>query len=149
MEAITMTVRNRRSWLGRGVAVLILAAVHPIGAHHSFAMYDHARTLNLCGTVTRFQWTNPHAYLEIDVPNKSAGGVTHYSLECTSINMMQRAGWRSTDIKAGDHVKAVAAPLLNGQPGGLLLEVTLPDGRKLEPGVPAATTFKRTPDTEN
>ena len=49
-------------------------------------------------------------------------------------------------IKAGDQVKATVAPLLSGQPGGLLLDVVLPDGRKLEPGVPGITTFKRTPE---
>jgi hypothetical protein len=81
----------------------------------------------------------------IDVPD-AAGKVKHYSLECTSINMMQRAGWRSNMIKAGDKVMAIVAPLTNGDPGGLLLEVTLPDGKKLEPGVPAANTYKRTPE---
>jgi hypothetical protein len=60
--------------------------------------------------------------------------------------MMQRLGWRSTDIKAGDKVTAVMAPLVNGEAGGLLLEITMADGRKLEPGVPAANTFKRTPE---
>jgi len=124
---------------------LVLLLASPLLAHHSFAMFDHTRTVNLKGSVTRFQWTNPHAYIEIDVPD-AKGATTHFSLECTSINMMQRAGWRSNMIKAGDKVKAVAAPLINGDPGGLLLEITLPDGKVLEPGVPAATTFKRTPE---
>jgi hypothetical protein len=75
-------------------------------------------------------------------------GVKHFTLELTSINMMQRLGWRSDYIKAGDKVKAVMAPLVNGAAGGLLLEITLPDGRKLEPGVPAAGTFKRTAEAE-
>jgi hypothetical protein len=48
-------------------------------------------------------------------------------------------------IKAGDKVKAVMAPLLDGQTGGLLLEVTLPSGKIMEPGVPAAGSFTRTP----
>ena len=76
----------------------------------------------------------------------SDGKTTHFTIECTSINMMQRLGWRSNMIKAGDQVKATVAPLLSGQPGGLLLDVVLPDGRKLEPGVPGITTFKRTPE---
>jgi hypothetical protein len=109
-------------------------------------MFDHTRTLTLKGEVTRFQWANPHAILEIDVPG--ANGVQHFTLELTSINMMQRLGWRSSDIKAGDKVKAVMAPLLNGERGGLLLEVTLPDGKTLQPGVPALATFKRTPEPE-
>jgi hypothetical protein len=71
-------------------------------------MYDHTKTITLKGSVTKFQWTNPHAYIEMDVTEK--GAVKHYSVECTSINMMQRAGWRSNILKFGDQVKAVIAP---------------------------------------
>ena len=70
----------------------------------------------------------------------------HYTVELTSINMLTPAGWRSNMIKAGDRVKAVVAPLLTGEPGCLLLDGTLPDGRELESPVPAANTFKRTPE---
>jgi hypothetical protein len=139
-----MTFHKRPQWTGL-LALLVILLASPLLAHHSFAMFDHTQTLTLKGSVTRFQWTNPHAYIELDVPD-AKGAVTHYSLECTSINMMQRAGWRSNMIKAGDKVKAVVAPLINGDPGGLLLEITLPDGKVLEPGVPAATTYKRTPE---
>jgi hypothetical protein len=124
--------------------VAMFAMTSPALAHHSFAVYDHTRTVTLTGDVTKFQWTNPHGYLEIDVTQKD-GTVQHYSCEMTSINMMTRLGWRSNMIKYGDHVTVTLAPLLNGEPAGLLLDVTLPDGRKLEPGVPAVTTFKRTP----
>ena len=126
---------------------LVLALAAPVLAHHSFAMYDHTRTITIRGEVTKFQWTNPHAYLEVDVKQKD-GTIKHYSIEMTSINMMQRLGWRSNMIKAGDQVTAVAAPLLNGEPGGLLLAITLANGEKRELGVPAATTFKRTPEQE-
>jgi hypothetical protein len=115
-------------------------------AHHSFAVYDHSKTLNIKGSVTRFQWSNPHAYLDIDVQDD--GAVKHYTLELTSINMLQRIGWRSNMIKAGDQVKAVTAPLLSGQPGGLLLEITLANGERKELPVPAINTFKRTPEQE-
>lgn len=114
-------------------------------AHHSFAVYDHTRTLNLKGTVTRWQWSNPHAYLDIDVRDAS-GEVKHYTLEGTSINMLQRTGWRSNMIKAGDQITAIAAPLLSGQPGGLLLSITLANGETKELPVPAANTFKHTPE---
>ena len=124
---------------------MIAVTIAPVFAHHSFAMYDHTRTVTLKGEVTKFQWTNPHGYLELDVKQKD-GSVKHFSCEMTSINMMTRLGWRSNMIKAGDKVKAVVAPLINGDPGGLLLEITLPDGKVLEPGVPAATTYKRTPE---
>ena len=81
----------------------------------------------------------------MDVPD-GKGNVKPFTIELTSINMLSRSGWRSGVIKAGDQVKAVVAPLLSGQPGGLLLDITLPDGRKLESPVPGASTFKRTPE---
>jgi hypothetical protein len=129
------------------VGLFVLAAAAGAAAHHSFAMFDHARTLTLRGTVTKFQWTNPHGYIELDATAKD-GKTSHFTIELTSINMLQRQGWRSTDIKTGDKVKAVVAPLVNGEAGGLLLEVTLPDGRVLDPGVPAAGSYKRTPEEQ-
>jgi hypothetical protein len=132
--------------IGAGLMLVLCGVAGPVLAHHSFAMFDHARSVTLKGEVTKFQWTNPHAILELDVPE--AKGVQHFTLELTSINMMQRVGWRSTFIKAGDQVKAVMAPLVNGGHGGLLLEITLADGRTLQLPVPAAGTFKRTPESE-
>jgi uncharacterized protein DUF6152 len=134
--------RTQFGWL----TLIVLIMTGTAFAHHSFAVYDHTRTLNLKGSVTRFQWSNPHAYLDIDVPE--ADGVKHYTLEMTSINMLQRIGWRSNMIKAGDQIKAVAAPLLSGQPGGLLIEITLASGEKKELPVPAVNSFKRTPEPE-
>jgi len=136
-----------KSVLFMGLGAIILGNTATSFAHHSFAVYDHTKTLNLKGTVTRFQWSNPHAYLEIDV-KEADGTVKHYTLEGTSINMMQRTGWRSNMIKAGDQVKTVVAPLLSGEPAGLLLEVILPNGEKKELPVPASNTFKRTPEQE-
>jgi hypothetical protein len=116
-------------------------------AHHSFAVFDHTRTVTIKGTVTKFQWTNPHAFLDVDAVD-AKGKITPFTMELTSINMLSRVGWRSNMIKAGDQIKAVVSQLLSGQPGGLLLDVTLPDGRKLESPVPGVTTFKRTTETE-
>jgi len=126
-------------------AIIVMTAAAE--AHHSFAMYDHTRTLTLKGTVTKFQWTNPHAYLELDVKD-AKGVVKHYTLEGTSINMMQRIGWRSNMIKFGDTVKVVMAPATSGEPVGLLLEVTFANGETKALGVPASDTFKRTPEQE-
>ena len=62
----------------------------------------------------------------------------------TSINMLSREGWTSRTVKAGDAVTAIVAPLRDGRAAGLLLELTLPDGRKMLPGVPNAQNYKRT-----
>ena len=131
------------SWgsLALPVAAALLAG--PAVAHHSFAMFDNTRSITITGKVAKYQWTNPHAYLEIDA--EQAGGSTkHFTLEMTSINMLSRGGWSSRTVKAGDKVTAIVAPLRDGRPGGLLLELTLPDGRKMLPGVPNAQNYKRT-----
>jgi len=126
---------------------LAILMVAPAFAHHSFAVYDHNRTLTLRGTVTRFQWTNPHGFIEMDVP-QSDGSMKHYSVELTSINMMQRVGWRSNMIKPGDKVQVVVAPLLSGEPVGLGLEVVLADGKTMALPVPAIGSFKRSETQE-
>lgn len=113
-------------------------------AHHSFAVYDSSRSVTLKGVVTKWQWTNPHAYLELDVQD-ATGAAHHYVLEGTSINIMIRGGWRSNMIKVGDQVTAVAAPTLSGDQTGLLLEATLANGQKVEMPIPAGYIFKRTP----
>jgi Family of unknown function (DUF6152) len=132
-----------RSLTRLAVAFGLAATALTAAAHHSFAIFDHTQTVTLQGKVLSFQWTNPHGYLELDVRD-GPKNVDHYTLELTSINMLQRAGWKSSDVSAGDEVTAVIAPLLSGDHGGLLLELKVPDGRTLVPPVPAIGTFKRT-----
>jgi len=129
----------------RRLGILAFAALlaAPALAHHSFAMFDNTRSVTLHGTVTKFQWTNPHGYLEIDADD-GKGGIRHYTLEMTSPNMMSRGGWTSRTIKTGDVVTAYMAPLRDGKAGGLLLEVVLPSGKHMLPGVPNAARYKRT-----
>lgn len=130
-------------WLPRIAVALLAATAVSASAHHSFAIFDHTRTLTLKGKVLSFQWTNPHGYIELEVQD-GPKGLDRYTLELTSINMLRRAGWRSSDVHAGDEVTVVTAPLLNGDPGGLLLELEVPDGRTLTPPVPQIGSFKRT-----
>jgi hypothetical protein len=136
----------KRRWCATISAVTALVLGHSGAAlaHHSFAMFDNTRSLTLNATVVTYQWTNPHAYLTL-LADDGQGGTKRYTLEMTSINMMHRGGWTSRTVKPGDHVSAVVAPLRDGQSGGLLLELTLPDGKKMSPGVPNEHLFKRTP----
>ena len=120
----------------RFVGVVLCAAfvvAQPIFAHHSFAMFDTAKRVTMTGTVTSFEWTNPHAYIEIDVPDEK-GAVKHWSVELGSTSILMQAGWKFTDIKAGDKITVVLSPLRSGEPGGLLAQVTLRDGRVLGNG---------------
>ena len=111
-----------------GLAVLAIAV--PAAAHHSFAMFDQKKIMTVEGTVTTFQWTNPHAFIELD-----AGG-KHWSLELNSPNNLKRQGWTRAALKRGDKVTVRFNPLRDGHPGGLFLDVKMADGKVLDSGLP-------------
>jgi hypothetical protein len=101
--------------------------------HHSFAMFDTTKQVTLSGTVTAFEWTNPHAYIELDVPGEN-GAAKHWTIELGSPSILQQAGWKFKDLKFGDKVTAIVNPLKSGQSGALLSRITMPDGRVLTNG---------------
>ena len=107
-------------------------------AHHSFAMFDQTRIVTLKGTVQAFEWTNPHAFIEIDIP--AAGGTERWSVEMNSPNNLKRQGWNRVSVKPGDKVVCVINPLRDGKKGGLFVAVTLPDGKVLGDPAKAADT---------
>jgi len=96
-------------------------------AHHSFAMFDQKQKVTLKGTVAKFEWTNPHAFVIVDAVNDDSS-TTRYTLECSSPNLMSHSGWKVNTLKAGDVVTVVFNPLRDGEPGGMLATVTLPGG---------------------
>ena len=74
-------------------------------AHHSFAAeFDITKPVTLTGKVTKIEWTNPHAFLFIDVPDKQTGSVTNWEIEMGSPNGLTRLGWTRSLLKAGDEV---------------------------------------------
>ena len=113
-----------------------LAVAGPVLAHHSFAMFDHDHQIKLTGTVAYFQWTNPHVYIQLDAI-EPGGKIKHYTIECANPGLLDRAGWKWNMVKKGDRVTTIIAPLRTGEPGGLLKQITLADGRKFGNG-PAA-----------
>ncbi len=116
-------LRGALAWLAACAAATALA-------HHSFAMFDQSQQLTLKGTVREFQWTNPHAWIHLDVPNAS-GGVDTWQVELNSPNNLKRQGWKSTSLKVGDAVTLLLNPLKDGTKGGLFVAVTLADGSVL------------------
>ncbi len=97
-------------------------------AHHSSAGIDRTKSVTVNGTVKEFRWGNPHSWIDLNVVNDK--GVTQvWSAEMTSPTFLVRAGWKSTTLKAGDKVSLTVRPFKNGDPGGLFVSVTLPDGR--------------------
>jgi len=122
---------TNRLALAAGAALLVAV---PALAHHSFAMFDQRKIMTLEGTVTEFQWTNPHAFVEMDVT--ASGATTHWSIELNSPNNLKRQGWTRSELKRGDRVTLRMNPLRDGNHGGLFLDVRLPDGRTLDSGLP-------------
>jgi hypothetical protein len=110
------------------LALLVLAFAPPVLAHHSSAGIDRSKSVTVTGTIKEFRWANPHSWIDIDVPN-AKGGVDTWSLEMTSPAFLVRAGWKSTTLKSGDKVSVTLRPFRNGDPGGLFVSVTLPDGQ--------------------
>lgn len=118
------------------IAIAIaMAAPRAAGAHHSTAMFEPERRVTLNGTIKDFQWTNPHAWIQVAVPGAD-GKPADWSFECGSPNTLSRQGWKPSLLKAGDTVTIVANPMKDGTPAGLLYTVTLADGRVLGPGAP-------------
>jgi hypothetical protein len=115
--------------------VLAMAMLLAISAqaHHSFTMFDATKSVTLVGTVTSFEWTNPHSYIEIDVPDEG-GAVKHWSIEMGSPSILQQSGWKFSSLKKGDKTTLVINPLKDGRPGGFLNTATLPTGKTLGNG---------------
>jgi hypothetical protein len=114
------------------IGFLMIAAGTAV-AHHSFTMFDMTKRITLVGTLTSFEWTNPHAYIEIDVPGDD-GQIKHWSIELGSPSILMSSGWKFSSLKKGDKTTLVINPLKSGQAGGFLYTATLPDGRVLSNG---------------
>ena len=133
--------RVRASIAVLGASVLGLGFAGAASAHHSFALFDHVNRVTVTGTVTKFDWTNPHVYVYLDVPG--AGSVKHYTVECASPNVLTRVGWKWNDIKKGDKVTLLLNPFKSGQLGGMLEKATFADGRTMGDGNPPGGVFPR------
>ncbi|WP_174279136.1 DUF6152 family protein [Sphingomonas bacterium] len=112
-------------------ALAVLAAPLPAVAHHSFAMFDKTKEIVLKGAVVKeWQWTSPHTWLYVLVPNGS-GAPDKYSIEGGNPGVMRRDGFAKGSLNAGDKVTIYMAPLRSGEKGGSLNAVVLPNGKML------------------
>lgn len=119
---------TRRALLTAAIAALF--APRLARAHHSTAMYDMANPVTIKGSVKRFEWTNPHAFIFLEVKDAS-GAIVEWEVEMMSLNHLRTYGWVRTTVKPGDVISAVGAPARNGSPSMIAGVIELPDGRKI------------------
>jgi hypothetical protein len=114
--------------MNRSIAAMTIALGLMAGgqawAHHAFAMFDTSKEVTLDGTVKEFQWTNPHAWVQILVKD-SSGKEVEWSIEGSSPNNLSRFGWTRTSVKPGDRAQIVIHPMKSGQIGGSLVKITV------------------------
>jgi hypothetical protein len=112
-------------------AVALFLAAMRISAHHAFAAeYDVNKRVTVSGTVTRFEWINPHAWLYVDGKDES-DKATSWSFEMGSPNGLLHRGWSRTELKKGDQVTVEGYRAKDGRNVANAANVTMPDGRKL------------------
>jgi hypothetical protein len=119
--------KTKTMWLA-WASLLALPAV----AHHSFAMFDQTKEVTLKGKVVDFQWTNPHAFIHIEVPAEGGKGNEVWEIELNSPNNLKRQGWSSTSLKPGEDISLMTNPLRDpAKKGGLFIKLTKADGTVL------------------
>ncbi len=130
----------RRTWRktingGAGVvavAFVALLCVATAWAHHGLAAFDTTRTVILEGTITDFQFINPHVFIFADIKNDK-GKAVNWRLELGSPGMLSKyGGWNNATVKRGDHIRIQGFLAKDGSPYFSVGRIWLPDGRSLE-----------------
>jgi Family of unknown function (DUF6152) len=112
-------------------ASLILSFGGMAAAHHSNAAYDLDNPKTIEGTVKTVNWTNPHITFVVEPDARNGEQPGSWVFEVSSPGVLTRSGWTKRSLQPGDHAVFRYAPLRDGNPGGFLLKVTLPNGQEL------------------
>jgi len=113
------------------LAISGFAIAQPLAAHHSGASYDSDHQISLTGTVSNYEWTNPHVFIYLDVKDENSA-IVQWRVEGNSPNMLARAGWKKEMIKVGDQITVNGAPAKNKAPILRLISLTLANGVKFD-----------------
>ena len=115
------------------VSALLVATAGLALAHHSFVAFNMNDEKTVTGNVKQVEWTNPHIWIWIDVPNAN-GDSDSYGFEGMSPNYLERRGWTRTTLKAGDKITVSFRPLRDGKNGGMFVNGKMEDGKVLTMG---------------
>jgi hypothetical protein len=122
------------------VAFLIAGFLLSVGAtfaHHAFnAEYDASKLTRWAGTVTKVEWTNPHARFYVDVKDES-GTATNWNFELGSTVQLRRQGWSRDSLKLGDQITVEGYPAKDGAKLASAKKVTFADGHTVLGGSPS------------
>jgi len=114
-------------------ALLIAAMALPAMAHHSSTMFDTGKTVTLEGVVTKWELTNPHSWLHVEVKDKNGKSVV-WGFEAEGPTSLLRAGIKPSDFKVGTKITITGNPMRDGQPAAIWLDaVRASDGKKFNP----------------
>jgi Family of unknown function (DUF6152) len=126
---VIMKVNPRRILVLALVTLSLFAAsVGPIAAHHSTVPFDSTKQTTITGIVKEFDWTNPHTWIWINVPNDK-GGVDLWGVEGMSPNYLGRRGWTKNTIKPGEKITVVGRPMKDGSKAAMFMSATLANGK--------------------
>jgi Family of unknown function (DUF6152) len=114
--------------IAAGLAVSLIGVA---AAHHSGAAYDMDHPKTMEGTVKTVNWTNPHITFVVESDAKDGEPAHTWLFEVSSPGVLTRSGWTKRSLQPGDHAVFHYAPLRDGNPGGFLMKVTLPNGQEL------------------
>jgi hypothetical protein len=115
---------------GLAIASLIAGGTSLALAHHSAAAFDSTQRKDITGTVKKFDYSNPHTWVWLDVTNEQ-GSVETWGVEGMSPNFLNRRGWTRNTIKPGDKLTITIRPMKNGEKGGMWISAKRPDGEVL------------------
>lgn len=122
----------RRAAFGAAMLAGMIAAIASLAtAHHGFAVFDTSSQKTVTGTVKEFQWTNPHTWVWLDVPNDK-GGVDTWGFEGMSPNFLGRRGWTRKTLQPGDKITITYFGMKDGSKGGAFLSCKRPNGEELK-----------------
>jgi Family of unknown function (DUF6152) len=111
-------------------AGVVCVAVRPLVAHHSAAMFDNQKTMEIAGTIKEFQWTNPHVWIQVERQN-AGGAKEEWSVEGGSPNSLSRNGWRKSTFTPGAAVSIRINPMRDGTHAGNFVGAKFADGKTL------------------
>ena len=113
------------------MALGLLLTGLPVLAHHSTTMYNMANPVTVTGVVKRFEWTNPHAHIFLEVTDEQ-GNKTEWDIEMMSLNHLKSYGWSRNTVQPGDLVSCTGGQAKSGLPAMLSSIVKLGDGRVIK-----------------